>query len=244
MRGLNCLLSAGRRRNGRGDEWTENECSYFISLPLAYAAAAASSSSSSSSLLLVPHLSGEEPPQRAETLVARHPRRGPHHAGCLTTGQICRNPRPLPSNRRSSGAAGLAPDLVSMEVACVELRLRALAKVSLVSSSFSRCFVCGRRPSWGLTLVVMVVVVFVRGEENDKPGAVVRLRGTARDRAAGGEPRRLLPPRAQRAGKDVTVAFPRVCSAGVLLLFPPRFLCSPGHAGLERTSSFNGRKLS
>ncbi|THU47174.1 hypothetical protein C4D60_Mb09t12750 [Musa balbisiana] len=46
----------------------------------------------------------------------------------------------------------------------VELRLRAPAKVSLASSSFSRCFVCGRRPRWGLTLVVLVVVVVVSGE--------------------------------------------------------------------------------
>ena len=38
-----------------------------------------------------------------------------------------------------------------------------------------------------------------RGHQGE-PGAVVRVRGAARDAAAGGEPRRLLPPGTQRAG--------------------------------------------
>ena len=45
-----------------------------------------------------------------------------------------------------------------------------------------------------------------RGEEDDKPGAVVCLRGASGDGAAGREPRRLLPPRAQRAGKETRKA--------------------------------------
>lgn len=38
-----------------------------------------------------------------------------------------------------------------------------------------------------------------RGHQGE-PGAVVRVRGAAGDAAAGGEPRRLLPPGTQRAG--------------------------------------------
>lgn len=53
-----------------------------------------------------------------------------------------------------------------------------------------------------LTLVVMDGGSS-RGEEDDKPRAVVRLRGTACISASGGEPRRLLPSRAQRAGKEM-----------------------------------------
>lgn len=53
---------------------------------------------------------------------------------------------------------------------------------------------------------------FGSGEEGDKRGAVVRVRGAAGEPSSGWEPRRLLPPRPQRTGRYVSIYMMHACS--------------------------------